>query len=96
MIVRSAQPVAVPHRNWAWLSLSRAQRGTLLRGIALGVYTVVTVFPFYWMVITVFKQNSDLYSETNNPLWFNAPPTLDNPERPPGPGTVFGASTPGS
>jgi multiple sugar transport system permease protein len=38
----------------------------------------VTVFPFYWMIITTFKQNSDLYSETNNPLWFNAPPTLSN------------------
>jgi multiple sugar transport system permease protein len=58
--------------------ISRTDRGTLLRALALGVYTVVTVFPFYWMVITTFKQNSDLYTTTNNPLWFNAPPTLAN------------------
>jgi multiple sugar transport system permease protein len=38
----------------------------------------VTVFPFYWMIITIFKQNSDLYNETNNPLWFNAAPTFSN------------------
>ena len=46
--------------------------------VALGIYTLVTVFPFYWMVITAFKQNSDLYNVANNPLWFNAPPTLGN------------------
>jgi multiple sugar transport system permease protein len=58
--------------------LSRGQRATLLRGLALAVYALVAVFPFYWMVITVFKQNADLYSETNNPLWFNMAPTLVN------------------
>lgn len=61
-----------------FLHVTRADRGQLLRISALAVYTLVAVFPFYWMVITVFKQNSDLYSETNNPLWFNAAPTLDN------------------
>jgi multiple sugar transport system permease protein len=73
-----ARGAAVPRTHPGLLNLSRSQRGTLMRGLALALYTVVTVFPFYWMVITVFKQNSDLYSETNNPLWFNAPPTLDN------------------
>jgi multiple sugar transport system permease protein len=77
-----AQPVeqraAVRRTSWGLINLTRSQRGTLLRGLALALYTLVTVFPFYWMIITVFKQNSDLYSETNNPLWFNAPPTLDN------------------
>ncbi|MBV9168597.1 MAG: carbohydrate ABC transporter permease [Chloroflexi bacterium] len=58
--------------------LTRQQRTTILRGLALAVYALVAVFPFYWMVITTFKQNSDLYSETNNPLWFNAAPTLAN------------------
>jgi multiple sugar transport system permease protein len=58
--------------------LTHSQRNTVLRGLALAVYTLVAVFPFYWMVITVFKQNSDLYSETNNPLWFNAAPTFAN------------------
>jgi multiple sugar transport system permease protein len=52
------------------------QRSTLWRGLAMAVYTLITVFPFYWMVITVFKTNSDLYNVANTPLWFNQPPTL--------------------
>jgi multiple sugar transport system permease protein len=76
-----AQPVsrtAVPRVAHRGFGLTRSQRNTVLRGLALALYTIVTVFPFYWMVITTFKQNSDLYNETNNPLWFNAPPTLAN------------------
>ena len=53
-------------------------RGHALRILALTLYTLVTVFPFYWMIITTFKTNSDLYNVDNNPLWFNAAPTLDN------------------
>ena len=77
MIARTL-PNAIAHPSWRGLHLSRWQRGTTLRVITLAAYTLVTVFPFYWMIITTFKQNSDLYSETNNPLWFNAPPTFDN------------------
>ena len=78
MIASPVQRAAIPRTTPGLLHLNRSQRGTLMRGFALALYTIVTVFPFYWMVITVFKQNGDLYSETNNPLWFNAPPTLDN------------------
>jgi multiple sugar transport system permease protein len=78
VIARPVQRVAVPRTTVGLLNLTRAQRGTIMRALALALYTVVTVFPFYWMIITVFKQNSDLYNETNNPLWFNAAPTLDN------------------
>jgi multiple sugar transport system permease protein len=78
MIARTVWRPAIPRLSPAMLRLTRSQRSTLLRGVALGLYTVVTVFPFYWMIITTFKQNSDLYNETNNPLWFNAPPTLAN------------------
>jgi multiple sugar transport system permease protein len=58
--------------------LTRTQRTTVLRGLALAIYSLFAVFPFYWMVITTFKQNSDLYNLANNPLWFNAAPTLAN------------------
>ena len=68
----------MPHVSPSTLRLRRSQRSAVLRGLALALYTVVTVFPFYWMIVTVFKQNNDLYNETNNPLWFNAPPTLAN------------------
>jgi multiple sugar transport system permease protein len=78
MSARALPGVAVPRNAQGLLHLSRWQRGQALKILALTVYTLVTVFPFYWMVITTFKQNSDLYSETNNPLWFNAPPTFDN------------------
>ena len=75
MIAESVTAVR-PTQGWLWARHWR--RGRVLRIAALAVYTLITVFPFYWMLITTFKQNSDLYSETNNPLWFNAPPTLDN------------------
>jgi len=54
--------------------------GTLShRAIILG-FTAFAVFPFYWMVITAFKRNSDLYvgasNTAHNPFIFNEPPTL--------------------
>jgi len=49
------------------------------RAIILG-FTTFAVFPFYWMVITAFKRNSDLYvgasNTAHNPFIFNEPPTL--------------------
>jgi multiple sugar transport system permease protein len=42
----------------------------------MGIYVVITAFPFYWMVITALKTNNDLYTLSNNPLWFNELPTL--------------------
>jgi multiple sugar transport system permease protein len=45
-------------------------------------FTLFAVFPFYWMVVTSFKQNSDLYvgatNTAHNPFIFNAAPTLDH------------------
>lgn len=34
--------------------------------------------PFLWMLITMFKQDKDLYRPANNPFLFNDPPTLDH------------------
>jgi multiple sugar transport system permease protein len=51
------------------------------RGI---LYTVAVSFalfaavPFAWMLLTVFKANTDLYTRDNNPFLFNEPPTLAN------------------
>lgn len=50
----------------------------LLHWAILIVFTALLAFPFYWMVITTFKQNSDLYDLNNNPFIFNAKPTLDH------------------
>jgi multiple sugar transport system permease protein len=43
-------------------------------------FTAFAIFPFYWMLITAFKQNSDLYvgasNTAHNPFVFNQAPTL--------------------
>jgi len=45
---------------------------------AVAFFFILAAFPFYWMVITSFKTNSDLYNVTNIPFWFNDPPTLEH------------------
>ena len=60
--------------------LTQAQTGMLWRALLMAIYVLITVFPFYWMFITAFKTNSNLYNLANNPLWFNEPPTLGHIE----------------
>lgn len=45
---------------------------------AVVFFVVLAAFPFYWMLITAFKTNSDLYDLSNIPFWFNDPPTLEH------------------
>jgi multiple sugar transport system permease protein len=56
--------------------------GNTLRGVsfyaAVAFFVVLTAFPFYWMVITSFKTNADLYDVSNIPFWFNEAPTLEH------------------
>ena len=56
----------------------RARLARFGRWSIIVFFTVFLAFPFYWMVITIFKQNADLYATENNPFLFNAAPTLDN------------------
>jgi multiple sugar transport system permease protein len=51
-----------------------ASEGSFYTAVLLLV--ILAAFPFYWMVITAFKTNADLYNVTNVPFWFNDPPTL--------------------
>ena len=44
---------------------------------AVAFFVVLAAFPFYWMLITAFKSNSDLYDLSNIPFWFNEAPTLE-------------------
>lgn len=46
--------------------------------LVVGPFAIVLAYPFYLMLITTFKQNSDLYDTENNPLIFNESPTLRN------------------
>ena len=41
-------------------------------------FAALLAFPFYWMVLATFKTDADLYDLKNNPLVFNAKPTLAN------------------
>jgi multiple sugar transport system permease protein len=45
---------------------------------AVVFFVLLAAFPFYWMLITAFKTNSDLYDLGNIPFWFNDPPTLEH------------------
>src|SRR5262245_26967296 len=53
-------------------------RRRLLIYAGLTPYLVIAVFPIYWMAITAFKQEPDLYRMENIPFWFNLAPTLKN------------------
>src|SRR2546430_15974287 len=53
-------------------------RRHLLIYAGLTPFVLIAVFPIYWMAITAFKQEPDLYRMDNIPVWFNLPPTLKN------------------
>ncbi|WP_332053285.1 carbohydrate ABC transporter permease [Reyranella sp.] len=45
---------------------------------AVVVLVLFAAFPFYWMLITAFKTDGDLYNLQSIPYWFNAAPTLEH------------------
>ncbi len=55
----------------------RRLRNSIFFWIALSLFILFAVFPVYWMVVTTFKQVNDLYNLSNNPLFFQLAPTLD-------------------
>jgi multiple sugar transport system permease protein len=58
-------------------TVAKAVQETSFYG-AVAFFFILSAFPFYWMLITSFKTNPDLYSVTNVPFWFNYPPTLEH------------------
>ena len=50
--------------------------GKAVHTAVLVFFVTFLAFPFYWMMITAFKANQDLYNIQNNPYVFNSPPTL--------------------
>jgi len=53
-------------------------RRHLLIYAGLVPFLLIAVFPIYWMLITAFKQEPDLYRMEHIPFWFNMAPTLKN------------------
>jgi multiple sugar transport system permease protein len=54
----------------------RRLRRNLLIYLALAPFVVIAVFPVYWMAITAFKEEADLYRMDLVPFWFHMAPTL--------------------
>ena len=44
----------------------------------VAAFTGFLAFPFYWMLITTFKQNNDLLNRDSNPFVFHMAPTLEH------------------
>ncbi|MFC0386181.1 carbohydrate ABC transporter permease [Muricoccus vinaceus] len=62
----------------AILSWQSAPRRLMTVYLPLALFVFVLLFPFYWMTITTFKPNAELYDYKNfNPFWV-VHPTLAN------------------
>ena len=57
------------------VTVAKAVQETSFYG-TVAFFFMLAAFPFYWMVITSFKTDADLYNVTHIPFWFNDPPTL--------------------
>ncbi len=56
---------------------SRARRAVLLY-VPLACFVFILLFPFYWMAITAFKPNAELYNYKTYSPFLIARPTLDH------------------
>lgn len=53
--------------------IRRLLKGTLSFYVPLLIVLVVLLFPFYWMIITSFKHQGELFNFSGNPLWVQNP-----------------------
>ena len=44
----------------------------------LAAFVSFSAFPFYWMLMTMFKETRDLMNPNHNPYLFHMPPTLEH------------------
>ena len=56
---------------------ARGLKRVLVFWVPLIVFVVVTLFPFYWMLLASLKANSELYNLRSFPFWVSTP-TLDH------------------
>lgn len=68
----ASAPRLNPRDNWRAVR----KRGLVYAGLTF--FAVLAGLPVYWMLVTTFKADRDLYNLQNFPLWFNQPPTLDH------------------
>ncbi len=58
--------------------VARRTRRALGYYLAVLPFVVFSLFPFYWMVVTSLKQNSEIYNLHAIPFWFQVGPTLEH------------------
>jgi multiple sugar transport system permease protein len=76
---RDAQPEATDSQGMGFLVTRQKQLVTVF--LPLAIFVFVLLFPFYWMAVTTFKPNDELFNfRDHNPFWV-ASPTLANVEK---------------
>ena len=60
------------------LSWDSKSRRVVMLYVPLACFLLILLFPFYWMTVTAFKPNAELYDYAqHNPFWISSP-TLDH------------------
>jgi len=62
----------------ASLALVRTAGAKAVGFVVIAGFATFAAFPFAWMLITSFKETSDLVNPTHNPFVFHKPPTLEH------------------
>jgi len=79
--VAAGQAIEVRRRpspaHYARVRLRRRAERTLLVWLPLGLFIILTLFPFYWMAITSVKPDRELYNLRAAQYWVSQP-TLDH------------------
>jgi len=72
------RPAAVDPERLGVISWDSALKRWITIYLPLALFVFVLLFPFYWMAITSFKSNAELYNyKQHNPFWVSSP-TLAN------------------
>jgi multiple sugar transport system permease protein len=72
------QPVSASQAGQAGRDRGTRVVGRVVLYFAATFFAMFAALPFAWMVLTMFKADSDLYLPNNNPFVYNDPPTLAN------------------
>jgi multiple sugar transport system permease protein len=54
------------------------RRRTAVHYLAVLPFVLFSLFPFYWMLVTSFKRNAEMYDLKAIPFWFRQLPTLEH------------------
>jgi len=76
---RDAAPDATDSQGMGFLVTRQRKLVTVY--LPLAIFVFVLLFPFYWMTVTTFKPNDELFNfRDHNPFWIGSP-TLANVEK---------------